>query len=248
MTKSKENTPHYIGHRQRLRTRYLESGIDSLLDHEILELLLFYSIPRVDTKPIAHRLLDAYGSLSNFFNASCESLMSNGLSESSAVLVKLYFDVAGRVRLREACNRKLTDYDEIGRLMVSELDGCPTERFVMLMLDSKDEVIGLKTICEGSFRKTKANMKFLNDCIVLRQAAKVVLAHNHPSGKLEGSTEDLVTTDAIDSFLSYVDVELIEHYIVADGTYLGLKRQNAQREKERELLYRSSFGYDRNFE
>jgi len=248
MTTGKENKPHYYGHRQRLRERYIENGIDSLLEHEIIEYLLFYSIPRVDTKPLAHKLLDAYGSISNLFNASYESLRSFGLSEASASLITLHTDINNWIRRKKVIGVNLESYEEMGRLMVSELDGHPTERLVMLMLDAKNNAIELKTLCEGSFKSTQLNMKALNESVVLRKAAKVVIAHNHPSGKLESSTEDLVTTDAIEGFLAYTGVELVEHYIVADGTYMGIKWQTAQREKEKELLYRSRFGLDKNFE
>lgn len=244
MTDNKKEKPFYHGHRQRLRQRYFDGGIDALLEHEILELLLFYSIPRVDTKPIAHRLIDAYGSLKNVLSASPESLKANGLSESSVVSIKLFNDTNAWIRRNGVVGKKLSDYNEIGLLMVNELDGSSTERLVVLMLDGKDEVIELKTVCEGSFRSTKVNMRNLVQSCLDRKAVKAVIAHNHPSGDIRPSAEDHVTTAAIENYLSGVDIELVEHYIIADGTYFGIKRNSEEARRGIEEQYRHRFVFE----
>lgn len=245
MSNIAENKPHYLGHRQRLRNRYIENGIESLLEHEVVELILFYSIPRVDTKPLAHKLIDAYGSLEGVLCASYESLREFGLSENSAVLLTMFAKSGEWIRRKNVHGMNIEKYDEIGQLLVGEFDGCSAEKLVMLLLDAKNNVIELKTVCEGSFKGTQVNMKAINDEVVLRKAAKVVLAHNHPSGKLDVSTDDIVSTDAVESFLECIGVELVEHYVIADGTYLGIKRQENDHEKERELLYKNGFGRGR---
>ena len=81
----KEDKKYHIGHRKRLRNRYIENGIDALAEHEILELLLFYAMPRIDTKPMAHRLIDEYGSLESVLNASFDSLKKHGFTDTAAV-------------------------------------------------------------------------------------------------------------------------------------------------------------------
>lgn len=212
------------GHRQRLRTRYIENGIDSLLEHEILEFILFHSIPRVDTKPLAHRLIDTYGSLKNVFDASLESLKANGLSEISAAHIKLFKDTSGWIRRNEMIGKKVSDYNELGRIVANELDGDSEERLIALMLSNKNEVLELRNVSEGVFKGTKLNMRKLVQCCLDRNAVKVVIAHNHPSGDTRPSAEDNVATTAIEDYLAGVDIELVEHYIVADGSYFGIKR------------------------
>ena len=244
MTDNKKEKPFYYGHRQRLRERYLSGGIEALLEHEILELILFYSIPRVDTKPIAHRLIDTYGSLKNVLDASSKSLMSNGLSEASVVNIKLFNDMNMWLRKNGVVGKKFSDYNETGLLMVNELDGSSTERVVLLMLDGKYEVIELKTVCEGGFRSTKTNMRSIVQSCLDRNAAKAVIAHNHPSGDIRPSAEDHATTAAIENCLSDVDIELVEHYIIADGTYFGIKRNSEEARRGFREQYRRHFAFD----
>ena len=247
MTKDKEtekqNKPFYHGHRQRLRTRYMESGIDALLEHEILEFILFHSIPRIDTKPIAHKLIDRFGSLKNVLCASGESLKEAGLSEVSVAHIRLLLDVNKWVRRNGFVGKKLCDYNETGLLLVSEFDDDKEEKLVALMLDGKDEVIELKTICEGSFRATTVNMKYLVKSCLDRNVAKVVIAHNHPSGDIRPSADDHVTTASIENYLSGVGIELVEHYIIADGTYFGIKRNGEEARRGIEQQYRRNFGF-----
>ena len=241
--KEKQDKPFYHGHRQRLRARYMENGIDALLEHEILEFILFHSMPRIDTKPVAHRLIDSFGSLKNVLCASRESLKEAGLSDVSIAHIMLFNDMNGWLRRNGVVGKKLDDYNEMGILMVNEFDDSNVEKLVVLMLDGKDEVIELKTICEGSFRSTSVNMKHLVKSCLDRNAAKVAIAHNHPSGDIRPSAEDHVTTSSVENYLSGVGIELIEHFIVADGTYFGIKRSGEEARRGIEEHYRRNFGF-----
>lgn len=226
MAEIKKDKDFHTGHRGRLRTRYIENGIDALAEHEILELVLFHSIPRVDTKPIAHELVDSYGSLANVFEASFESLRESGLSEISAALIKLIGDVNTYIRNKGLLDIRITDYDETGRLFVNELDGMEKEKLVALMLNAKSEVVGLKTICEGELKSTDINLRDLAEICIGRKAVKVIVAHNHPSGNLKPSSEDYSVTSLISNVLLPLGIETVEHYIVADGTFFGIKKHS----------------------
>ena len=236
--------PYYHGHRQRLRKRFIENGIDSLLEHEILEFILFHSVPRIDTKPLAHKLIDEYGSLKNLLDASYESLRASGLSEASAAHIVLYKQLDKWICRKDTIGRQMADYNETGRLMVDELDTDITERLAALMLDSKNKVIGFCTVNEGDFRSAGINMRKLMQACLDRKAAKVVLAHNHPSGDLRPSAEDHVMTASVENSLYEIGVELVEHYIVADGTYLGIKRHSEEMRNGAESVYKRNFGYN----
>ena len=219
----KEDKKYHIGHRKRLRNRYIENGIDALAEHEILELLLFYAMPRIDTKPMAHRLIDEYGSLESVLNASFDSLKKHGFTDTAAVLVKLHYDIESWMEKNKIAGKTVDDYNKAGHLAVQEFDGAATEKLIMLMLDSGDKVLGISTVCEGGFSNTAVNMRSIVEVCFEKKAAKVILAHNHPSGDIRPSAEDYVTTSAIENLLSGVGIELAEHYVVADGTFFGIK-------------------------
>lgn len=242
MTNNKNEKSFKTGHRKRLRDRYIQNGINSLAEHEILEFILFHSIPRVDTKPIAYSLLETYGSLSNVMSASFSSLRAFGLSEISAAHICAIKDLYIWMRHNEYKEKVMTDYLEIGRIFTDELGCDNTERLTAMLLDASDRFIAMETVSSGSFRSTKANMRRLNSLCMNRNAAKVIIAHNHPSGDLRPSAEDHAVNASIEAFLSQIDVELVEHYIVAGGTFMGMKRYEKDMRAGREEVFKNNFG------
>lgn len=232
MTENKDKNYH-TGHRDRLRKRYLENGVDALAEHEILELILFYSIPRVDTKPIAHRLIDIYGSLGAVLGASHESLVANGLTSSCAAHLKIINDAFSWISHKSIISTKAIGYNEMGKIFADELKNDKTERVVMLMLDSKDRIMGLETVCEGSFTSARFNTRHIAELCMLRQAAKIAFAHNHPAGNLDISMNDHAANHTIMNLCSYLDVQMLEHYIVVGDQYIGMLRfRNESNEME----------------
>lgn len=224
MAQINDENKYHTGHRQRLRQRYMDNGIGSLAEHEILELLLFYAVPRVDTKPLAHRLIDEFGSLENVLNASFESLKKHGLSDIGATFIRLHSDIEDWMSKNAGKRAKLDDYNDAGYFIVREFDGIEAEKLVMLMLDSKNNVLGIKTVCDGGFMSTRINMRNIVEPCLEKKAAKVILAHNHPSGDIRPSADDYVATSAVENYLSGVGIELAEHFVVADGTFFGIKK------------------------
>lgn len=221
---NKTDKSYYIGHRDRLRSRYIENGINALAEHEILELILFYSIPRIDTKPIAYRLFEIYGSLENVLSAPHESLVANGLTPSCATHLKIIHDSLAWISRKSITGLRCTGYDELGRILADELRDDKTERVVMLMIDSKDRIIGIETICEGSFTSANVSTRYIAELCMQRRVAKVAFAHNHPSGNADVSINDHATHHTIVNLCSYLDVQVIEHYIVVGEEYLGINR------------------------
>ena len=224
MLNQKENKPDYLGHRQRLKDRYIKNGINSLAEHEILELILFYSIPRVDTKKKAYELLRHFGSLKNVVTAEFEALKSFGLTENTALHLRLFKDVPEWMSCKEFEGSRKMNYDDFGEFATKQLSGSPTEKLIAILIDSRECVIDVFTVCEGNFSESEVDLGAIAKMCVLRQAAKIILAHNHPSGKIAPSVADCITTENIDKFLSKLGVELVEHYIVAGNDYVGLKK------------------------
>lgn len=221
---AKDVKNYHSGHRSRLRSRYLSNGIDALAEHEVLELVLFYSIPRKDTKVIAYKLIEHFGSFANVFDAPIEALIKFGLTPVSASHIKLFSDVNSRMEREELLSKKTPDYDELGEYAVRELGKGTGERVIAFLMDSKDKVIDIVTISEGISDSAEMNIKKLNEICVLKKISKVVLAHNHPAGSKQPSFNDCMTTHSLQNFFGKIGIEVAEHYIVSGKEFVGLKK------------------------
>lgn len=211
-------------HRERLRQRYISGGIESFADHEVLELLLFYALPRVDTNELSHRLIEHFGSVRKVLQAPIEELSSvYGLNTASSTLLKLVGDLCVRSKTAEKSIKVLDNYDEVGKMLVNEFSVDSAERVVLILLDSKFRLIHETTISEGDFSSARINMRTIVHMAMLKNAAKIILAHNHPDGNPNPSLSDKAMTISVDNMLSQVGVELVEHYIIADEVYIGLR-------------------------
>lgn len=219
----KSNNAHE-GHRKRLRDRYLDNGINSLAEHEILELLLFYAIPRRDTKPIAKNLIETFGSLECVMNAEKEKLYACELSECAVTLLKLIPDIEKRNEREEFIGKTLKGYDEIGNAFINQFKGCKKEKIIMLLLDSRDRVIGYETVSEGGYTSAKLDRRRITELCILRSASKIALAHNHPSGSSMITLDDHTAHHAVAEIASSIEVEYLEHYIIAGDEYFGINR------------------------
>ena len=212
----KGNNNLHEGHRGRLKNRFLESGLDSFEPHNILELLLFYSIPRKDTNDIAHELIERFGSFSAVFNASVEELMTvNYITENSATLIKL-IPAISRAYLMDQLSedRKLDTYDAIRDYLLRLFHGATNECVYVLLFNNGYELLSCEKLYEGSVNSSHLSTRKLMELIVKNNASMVVLAHNHPQGAALPSLEDVETTWSIKDFLDRVNVTLLEHLVV----------------------------------
>lgn len=216
------------GHRKRLRQRYKRVGIDGFAEHEMLELLLFYAIPRHDVNELAHRVLNAFGGkLQGVFGASIAELMSvDGIGEQAAVFLHLVggihkhmavAQVSGRVRIRTP--------QEAGELAYQLLTNRKTEAFYAIMLDNQSRLIQSELIAEGTTDTTLVNVRKVVEAAMRLGASYVVLAHNHPGGSTKPSTADIQLSDNLEKVLSAIGITYVEHIIVADGRFHAIKRQ-----------------------
>jgi len=222
------------GHRKRLRNKYIKNGIDSLTDHEILELMLFYSIPRKNTNHIAHRLIKKFGSLAAVFDATPDALLSvDGVGEATVAFIKLIPDLwgehaYGKRRTRE----RLDSFDKIGAYLVDRFKGASREQSMLLFLDNQRGVIDCRTVSKGSVNNTHINIRNAVELAFSCNASSVVIAHNHPLGILEPSNADVMTTRELSRAFDAVSINFLEHFIVNEEGYLGvyeyLRRRNEQ--------------------
>ena len=215
--------PHK-GHRERLKLRFLESGLDSFTDVQALELLLFYAIPQKDTNPIAHALLERFGSLSQVLDAPLEALKKvPGISDHAATLLRLATELARFYQVDTARRTEvLTSLDACGAYLVPRFFGRKVETVFLLCLDAKCKVLCCREIGEGSVNAASISVRKVVEAALSANATTVVLAHNHPSGIASPSHEDYAATDRARNALETIGVALADHIIVADGDFVSL--------------------------
>lgn len=214
----------HAGHRNRLRQRFLREGMEQFEPHNVLELLLFYSIPRQDTNETAHRLIDAFGSLSAVFDASVEDLIKvEGVGLNTAVLIKLI----PAVNRRYLEDRALRGFDAVssracGELLVSKFNGVTVERVLLLCMDNKGRVLHCAAVSEGTQSMVDISNRRIVETALRHNASCVVLGHNHPNGVAAPSRADVEATRALARLLRSMDISLYDHIIVADGEYFSM--------------------------
>ena len=221
-----ENNLH-TGHRKRLREEFLKNGnLIDMPEHKLLELLLFYSIPRKDTNEIAHMLLNRFGSISNLLDASPYEIMkTKGIAESSVVLLKLIMPMARKYL--EDKNTKInvnTSTDDVCEYLASLYLGFSEEVFGIITFNISGVMQGFDKLTEGDIASVNLSVRKLAEVIIARNAASVILAHNHPNGFALPSHEDLEATVKVKQFLTNMGVKLIDHIIVADGESVSLAK------------------------
>ncbi|MCI2056168.1 MAG: DNA repair protein RadC [Oscillibacter sp.] len=212
------------GHREKMRERFLLGGLDSFADHEALELLLFYAIPRQDTNATAHRLLQRYGSLTGVLNAPAEDLQKvEGIGENAAVFLKLVPEFCRKAQLSgDGKETILNSTEKAGEYLIERFRGEREEVIYQLCLDRKGKLLACKRLAEGDADSAELNIRRLVENALLSSASAVLLAHNHPSGIALPSREDYVTTERVQQALKTVGVPLVDHIIVADEDFVSM--------------------------
>ncbi|MEG1657876.1 MAG: DNA repair protein RadC [Oscillibacter sp.] len=212
------------GHREKMRLRFQNTGLSGFADHEALELLLYYAIPRQDTNPIAHRLMERYGSLSAVLSAPMEDLQKvEGIGERGAILLSLVPQLGRKARLADVGQDTiLNSTEKSGRYLLEQFSGEKNEVIYQLCLDRKGKLLACKRLGEGGASAADLNVRKMMENALLTSASAVILAHNHPSGIALPSQEDYATTRQVKEALSTIGVPLIDHIIVADGDYVSL--------------------------
>lgn len=212
------------GHRDKMRKRFLAAGLDAFADHEALELLLYYAIPRRDTNPTAHALMERYGSLAAVLAAPAEDLQKvEGIGESAAVLLRLVPQLCRKASLAEAARETvLNSAERAGAYLLRLFDGASRETLYQLCLDRKGRLLACKRLSEGGAHSTELNIRLLMENAILSSASGVILSHNHPSGVALPSPDDRATTERAMAALQTIDVTLVDHIIVADGDFVSM--------------------------
>jgi len=216
MTQTK---PSYTGHRERLRKKFLQSGPSAFHDHEILEFLLTYAIPRKDTKRLAWDILKRFGTFSRVLDAKPEDLITiDGIGENSAVFFPLLREAMrryylGKLLKKDAvkCPRDVLKYCE------ASLEGEPDEIFEVLYLSVRNKVMSSERLFTGTIDRTAVYPRKVIEKALKNKAAGLIFAHNHPSGEVSPSREDEIMTKELNEAAKAVGITVHDHIIIGVG-------------------------------
>lgn len=214
----------HAGHRQRMRERFLTGGLEGFADHEVLELMLFYAIPQRNVNPLAHRLLDRFGTLHAVLEAPVEELMKvEGVGQYAALLLSLFSHAARRLEMsRENTGKLICNRGMAEKHAVRLLQGLRTEHFYAVCLDGRMQLIADELIARGSIDEVQAYPRVVAEAVLRHNAHSVVLCHNHPGGSPVPSHQDVEVTRQLAVLLSSLGVAMADHIIVSGREALSM--------------------------
>ena len=226
------------GHRQRLKDRFRKEGLDGFTDIQTLELLLFFAIPRRDTNPIAHELLERFGTLHQVLEAPAHELEKvEGIGEQASTLISLIRQLVRSYSVSHASVEKiLNTTSKCGEYVKPFFLGKRDETVYILCLDAKCKVLGCREVGKGSVNSASLSVRKIVEMALALNASSVVLAHNHPSGLAIPSNEDVVTTRRVAMALNTVGIFMADHIIVADDDFVSLAQSGLYRPEECQAL------------
>lgn len=213
----------HSGHRERIREQYRTQGAEAFLDHQFLELLLTYAIPRKDTNELAHRLLARFGSLEGVVTAEIPQLMQvEGVGEGAAVFLRMQGDLFRRLRLKRLSDARgairLASPVDAAQYAVSQLSLHTYETVLAVCLNAKKAVQSCERLQGGSLAEAQIYPRNIAEIALLRRAHGILLIHNHPSGDPLPSRADEETTVSVRAALESIGVQLFDHLVVG-GEY-----------------------------
>ena len=217
------DNPH-ADHRSRMRQRLLTHGAGTMHEHEILEILLYFSVPRADTNVIAHRLIDTFGSIPAVLEAPPELLKKvQGVGDATIALLKIIAPIC-KYYLEEmdGKSRKELMPEHYGPYMVSKFIGENDEMLYAVALDANRRILTSRMLGKGNVNSASINARSVMEFALEANAVAIVLAHNHPGGAALPSKADLRSTEHLKSALALVGVTLDDHIIVAGSDYYSL--------------------------
>ena len=209
------------GHRQRLRNRFLERGLDGFSDAEVLELLLTFGTPRSDCKEAARAALNHFGSLSTVLEASVEQLREiKGIGPKNGFAIHFVHSVAGRyLKERLKGKRYLHSSAEVRDFLIHSMRGLKRGVFTVIYLDPSHGIIDSEVVAEGTINVNTIYPREIIKRALEKNAAALVVAHNHPSGSLEPSSQDRKLTRNLHIVCGFMQMQLLDHLIIGDGFF-----------------------------
>ncbi len=220
--------PHHHGHRKRLLQKFLTGGLTSFHEHEILEFLLSFLIPRRDTKPIARELLARYNCISTIINVSPSELASvKGVGDRSAAFFPLLRDIIAYC-LKEKCLSQPVishrrDVEEYFRFNYGHRRD---EYVAALFLDNANHILTTEVVCEGTVNQCAVYPRAVIERAIKCGAASFILAHNHPGGGLNPSEADWLITERLFTIGKLLEIPLLDHLIISKAQVVSMRESS----------------------
>lgn len=214
----------HTGHRQRVKARLLEHGGEQLEDYQLVELLLFYTRPQGDVNPLAHEIINRFGSLRATLDASPEELKQIvGITDHTAALFRLCYEVMLRYqRSATETGTVLASTEEAAEALQPYFLGAKEELVYLLCLDSKCKLLSCDLISQGSADAVLLNQRKIVQRAISRRASQVYLSHCHVSGLAWPSRDDIWATNQLAQALRMLNIRLVDHLIFCDGDYVSM--------------------------
>lgn len=211
------------GHRKRVKEKFIEFGLDSFSDVEVLEFLLFFAVPRKDTNEIAHHLLNQFGSLHGVFNASYYELLEvPGITVNSAILITFISRLQRKIEISKTKSiRIIKNSKDSSAYLIPRFKNEQEEVMLLLCLDAKRSVICCKELGRGTAVSVDIDCRKVAETALKVNAVTAIIAHNHPGGKLYPSVEDDSLTQILYKALRNVEIKLEDHLIIVDDEYVS---------------------------
>ena len=211
-------------HRKRIRDRFLNNGLADFAPHEVLELLLTYSIPRQDVNHLAHRLINQFGSISSVMDADITDLMRmDGVKENTATFLKLIPEAGKRYQIDKFTPSVVfDDLETVAEYCVYSHLRDTEEEISVMMMDARMRLLGNETLAKGNGCNVSVDMEKLGSILFRYNAVSFIIVHSHPGGDASPSDSDVILTQKIYALMKHFNKTLVEHIIIADGHYVPI--------------------------
>lgn len=226
MSQNDQEQPHYVGHRQRLKEKFLKNS-SGFSDYELLELLLFQAIPRKDVKPLAKGLLKKFKNFQELINASHEHIMSeraSGATQAVYFQLQLFKELLNRIFREEVIEKHaISSWTALLNYLKFNMGCLKVEQFRVLFLNNKNILLADEVLATGTIDQTPVYPREIVKRILFHEAASIILVHNHPSGNTKPSPADVELTEQVIQACKTVNVKVHDHVIIGGNNYFSFK-------------------------
>lgn len=221
---SKETKNIHDEHRKRMREKCIKHGAASFQTHELLEMMLYYCIPMKDTNPLAHKLLNEYGSLSMLLDADIRDMQRRcEVTERTALFFTILSEMMKRCKQERWSDREVLNTTQLaGEFAVSLLAYEKQECFYAILLDAQSRLINATLISRGTVDEAYIYPRLIVEAAIRYSATGVILAHNHPGGSIKPSFSDIEATVNVIAALNAIGIFVIDHFIVAEDKFISM--------------------------
>ena len=219
---------HYLGHRKRLKEKFLKTDFSNWQDYEILEFALMFVIPRKDTKLIAKNLIKKFGSLKQVLHTDIEKLFEvKGIKEHSVTFIKFLKEFCYKYsQLQMESKEKISSPQDVLNFFQTNIGSSKNEIIYALFLNASNKILAHCPISNGVVNRSAMYPRKITELALKNNAVSVIIAHNHPGGSCKPSQNDIIATDAVIKALKTIDVTLLDHLIVTGNGYYSFKDNN----------------------